>query len=95
MEYTAAMSGWFLSLPALLPPPVADVFFSIRAKQHEPRILRHSPGAGGASTYWLTRFVILRLLGAFYAVAFLGSHQPDCALIGAYGLLPVGSYYNK
>jgi hypothetical protein len=26
---------------------------------------------GTARTYWLTRFVILRLLGAIYAIAFL------------------------
>jgi hypothetical protein len=43
-------------------------------------------------TYWLTRFVILRLLGLVYAVAFLVAINQSLALIGSNGLLPVGSY---
>ena len=48
----------------------------------------HAP----APTYWLTRFVILRLLGAIYAVAFLVAINQLIPLIGANGLLPVGNY---
>ena len=40
-------------------------------------------------TYWLTRFVILRLLGVLYAVAFLVAINQIVPLIGARGLLPV------
>ena len=48
-----------------------------------------------APTYWLTRFVILRLLGALYAVAFLVAINQVIPLIGAKGLLPVGSYLQQ
>lgn len=43
-------------------------------------------------TYWLTRFMILRLLGLIYAVAFLVAINEIIPLIGAEGLLPVNLY---
>ncbi|HTD41104.1 MAG TPA: lipase maturation factor family protein [Mucilaginibacter sp.] len=43
-------------------------------------------------TYWLTRFIILRLLGVIYAVAFLVAINQLIPLIGSNGLLPVGNY---
>ncbi|NML67122.1 lipase maturation factor family protein [Hymenobacter sp. RP-2-7] len=46
-------------------------------------------------TYWLTRFVLLRLLGALYAVAFLVAINQVLPLIGADGLLPVGPYLQQ
>ncbi len=46
----------------------------------------------GRPTYWLTRFVILRLLGAIYAVAFLVAIHQIIPLIGADGLLPAGIF---
>ena len=46
-------------------------------------------------TYWLTRFVILRLLGALYAVAFLVAINQVVPLIGERGLLPLGSYLEQ
>ena len=42
-------------------------------------------------SYWLTRFVILRLLGVVYAVAFLVAANQILPLIGSDGLLPVGN----
>jgi hypothetical protein len=45
-----------------------------------------------APTYWLTRFVLLRLLGAVYAVAFLVAVNQLVPLIGEHGLLPVGNF---
>lgn len=42
-------------------------------------------------TYWLTRFVILRLLGLVYAVAFLVAIDQLIPLIGENGLLPIGN----
>lgn len=39
-------------------------------------------------SYWLTRFMILRLLGAVYAVAFLVAVNQLLPLIGSHGLLP-------
>ncbi len=44
------------------------------------------------SSYWLTRFVILRLLGLLYAVAFLVAANQILPLIGSDGLLPVGGF---
>lgn len=51
--------------------------------------------AAGRPTYWLTRFVILRLLGVIYAVAFLVAINQIVPLIGADGLLPVGGYLER
>src|SRR5437763_7771593 len=44
------------------------------------------------STYWLTRFVILRLLGVIYAVAFLVAANQILPLIGSHGLLPLDQF---
>src|SRR5690349_25132885 len=52
----------------------------------EPELVKASP------TYWLTRFVILRLLGIIYAVGFLVAINQVLPLIGSNGLLPVGNY---
>ena len=43
-------------------------------------------------TYWLTRFMILRLLGIVYAIAFLVAINQIVPLIGSHGLTPVGIY---
>src|SRR6476620_12080269 len=47
------------------------------------------------STYWLTRYVILRLLGVIYAIAFLVAINQIVPLIGSDGLLPVGIYLKQ
>jgi hypothetical protein len=44
------------------------------------------------NSYWLTRFVILRLLGLVYAVAFLVAAQQLVPLIGAHGLNPANHF---
>ena len=55
--------------------------------------VRTSPLAGHAGEgYWLTRFVILRLLGGVYAVAFLVAANQILPLIGSHGLLPVNLF---
>ncbi|MGD8607184.1 MAG: hypothetical protein PVH21_07825, partial [Myxococcales bacterium] len=48
-----------------------------------------------ADSYWLTRFVVLRLLGAVYAVAFLVAAKQILPLIGADGLLPVSLFLQR
>src|SRR5438876_1338645 len=40
------------------------------------------------NSYWLTRFIILRLLGFVYAVAFLVAANQLVPLLGAHGLTP-------
>jgi hypothetical protein len=46
----------------------------------------------GGYNYWLTRFVILRLLGFVYAVAFFIAAQQLVPLIGARGLTPATQF---
>jgi hypothetical protein len=48
-----------------------------------------------ADSYWLTRFVMLRLLGCVYAVAFFVAAQQILPLIGSHGLLPVSSFLER
>ena len=55
--------------------------------------LQSEPDA--APQYWLTRFVLLRLLGAVYAVAFLVAINQALPLIGSHGLLPMGHYLEQ
>ncbi len=45
--------------------------------------------------YWLSRFLILRLLGAVYAVAFLATINQIVPLIGAHGLLPINIFIQR
>jgi hypothetical protein len=45
-------------------------------------------------SYWLTRFMILRLVGMLYAIGFLVAINQLLPLIGEYGLLPVGNFLN-
>src|SRR5205814_6032130 len=44
------------------------------------------------NSYWLTRFVILRLLGFVYAVAFLVTAQQLVPLVGEHGLTPANNF---
>lgn len=53
------------------------------------------PAPAVPPTYWLTRFVILRLLGIIYAVAFLVAINQILPLIGSDGLLPVELFINR
>src|SRR5260221_13245887 len=46
------------------------------------------------NSYWLTRFVILRLLGLVYAVAFLVAAKQLVPLIGENGLTPATHFLN-
>ncbi len=46
-------------------------------------------------TYWLTRFLILRLLGIVYAVAFLVAINQILPLIGSHGLTPIEIFLRR
>ena len=48
-----------------------------------------------APSYWLTRFLILRLLGVLYAIGFLIAVNQIVPLIGTDGLLPVDIYLER
>jgi hypothetical protein len=53
------------------------------------RFARDDPATPG---HWLGRFVILRLLGLVYLMAFLALFEQGPALLGAHGLTPLGDY---
>src|ERR1043166_2086189 len=48
-----------------------------------------------APTYWLTRFVILRLIGFVYFFAFLSLATQVLPLIGSNGLLPADAFLHS
>ncbi len=48
-----------------------------------------------APAYWLTRFVILRLLGLVYLVAFLVAANQILPLAGSHGLLPADAFFDR
>jgi Lipase maturation factor len=48
-----------------------------------------------SKTYWLTRFMILRFLGAIYAVAFIVAARQLVPLVGQNGLTPAGSFLDR
>src|SRR5215813_14872346 len=47
------------------------------------------------NSYWLTRFVILRLLGFVYAIAFLVAANQLVPLIGEHGLTPATHFLSE
>src|SRR5262249_55802209 len=51
-----------------------------------------SPQLLPPSPYWLTRFIILRLLGFVYLIAFLVAARQIVPLVGQHGLLPATTY---
>jgi hypothetical protein len=53
------------------------------------------PAAEQCSSYWLTRFVILRSIGAIYGVAFLVAANQIVPLIGHEGLLPLPLFLDR
>jgi len=51
--------------------------------------------AGAAPSYWLTRFVFLRMLGLVYTVAFAIVVEQWEALLGSHGLLPAADFIDE
>src|SRR6185295_2781113 len=63
-----------------------------------PAAARHLPGPRGVSpapSFWLTRFVLLRLLGLVYFFAFLSLATQVLPLLGSHGLLPVPLFLER
>ena len=71
------------------PPPTALKDAAGQAEQQPPVCVCN------VSTYWLTRFFILRLLGFIYAVAFLAAANQIVPLVGDHGLLPAGHFMQR
>jgi Lipase maturation factor len=59
------------------------------------RLERLRSRLGPPRSYWLTRFVILRLLGVVYFFAFLSLATQVLPLIGSNGLLPAGPFMQR
>src|SRR5215510_7903795 len=53
---------------------------------------RDAPAGAG---HWLTRFLVLRLLGLVYLMAFLTLVNQGPGLIGAHGLLPAADFLDE
>jgi len=51
--------------------------------------------SGQVPSYWLTRFVILRLLGFIYLIAFLAAARQIVPLVGEHGLLPAKLFIDQ
>jgi hypothetical protein len=66
---------------------------ALRADQPMTETATLSPSS--PENYWLTRFVMLRLLGCVYAVAFLAAAKQILPLIGSHGLLPVDLFLSR
>ena len=58
------------------------------------RSLLPAPGAAG-NEHWLTRFLVLRLLGLLYLMAFLTWVFQGPALVGHQGLIPTGPIFDQ
>src|ERR1700758_5691558 len=69
--------------------PFAHTLSPVEAEPGREKLERPRP------SYWLTRFVLLRLLGIVYAVAFLVAAQQLLPLIGSHGLLPIGNFLQR
>ncbi len=74
------------------PAPAADLRFHSRGDLLWQRLWRDEPDRPG---YWLTRFLVLRLLGFCYLMAFLTLVFQGPALIGEHGLLPATAYLER
>ncbi len=59
------------------------------------RGFQSDPLPGKPPTHWLTRFLILRLLGLVYAIAFLVAINQVIPLIGSNGLTPAALYLKR
>jgi hypothetical protein len=58
-------------------------------------VVLDEPPPDPAPTYWLTRFVLLRLLGLVYCAAFLSLAVQVLPLLGSRGLLPVATLLDR
>ena len=61
----------------------------------EPDRAPDHPKAAAPPEYWLTRFVLLRLLGFIYFIAFLVAVNQIVPLVGHTGLLPADTYLQR
>ena len=62
------------------------------ATHQEVRAESKSPQA---ITFHVTKYVILRLVGFVYLIAFLGAYNQNRGLMGTHGLMPVQPYMDQ
>jgi len=75
------------------PPPVVPILRTDSREPEEPPNLREIRPP--SETYWLTRFVLLRLLGLVYFVAFLVAANQIVPLVGHDGLMPADTFLSR
>ncbi len=75
------------------PPPVVPIRHERPPEAKEPSKPRQIRPAD--ETYWLTRFVLLRLLGLVYLVAFLVAANQIVPLVGHDGLMPADTFLKR
>jgi hypothetical protein len=79
-------------------PPIDAAKFVPHRYDENPTMaetVQSTASRGAGESYWLTRFVILRLLGCVYAVAFLVAAKQILPLIGSHGLLPLNLFLER
>jgi hypothetical protein len=74
------------------PPPIPETEQEAAAAFRDDPIRRF---LGPSATYQLTRFVVLRLLGLVYLVAFASAARQVVPLLGHRGLLPAGALLTR
>jgi hypothetical protein len=75
------------------PPPVVPIRHERPPEAKEPSKPRQIRPPD--ETYWLTRFVLLRLLGLVYLVAFLVAANQIVPLVGHDGLMPADTFLKR
>ncbi len=80
-------------------PPSSSVDPSLSSSRAAPSTLHQHSSPENLQqlkgNYWLTRAVILRLLGFIYFIGFLIAFNQSQALIGSHGILPFPLYLEK
>src|SRR5262252_2640486 len=61
----------------------------------EPTDKAEQPSPHATPSYWLTRFLILRLLGFVYLIAFLVAANQIVPLVGENGILPAKPFMDR
>ncbi|KAL7539403.1 hypothetical protein ACHAXR_009257 [Thalassiosira sp. AJA248-18] len=50
---------------------------------------------GAAQTFYVTKFIIIRLVGFVYLIAFMGAFNQNRGLMGSHGLVPARNYMDQ
>lgn len=68
---------------------------SIGSEEINSLLYKEDPGPNAQRTFRVTKFVILRLIGFVYLIAFIGAWNQNRGLMGRNGLMPVHTYMDQ